>query len=89
MFVRGVQVLAVMKHRYDEEAESQKKKYETDGEALLTWSVVQKRLPWSVIILIGAGFAFSEVIKKSCLEELISQKVLESLHGVPPVVVQL
>ncbi|VDM50854.1 unnamed protein product [Toxocara canis] len=61
----------------------------TEGEeALLTWNAVQRRFPWSVILLIGAGFAISEAVKKSCLEDLISERTRDALSDVSPIVVQ-
>ncbi|KIH43223.1 hypothetical protein ANCDUO_26776, partial [Ancylostoma duodenale] len=32
-------------------------------EALLTWDAVKRRFPWSVILLLGAGFAISKSVK--------------------------
>ena len=38
-----------------------------DGSTLLTWSLVQEKLAWGVIILLGGGFALAEGAEKSCL----------------------
>ncbi|KAK5967769.1 hypothetical protein GCK32_020884, partial [Trichostrongylus colubriformis] len=43
--------------------ESGKKLPSVRREALLTWDAVQRRFPWSVILLLGAGFAISESVK--------------------------
>lgn len=58
-----------------------------DGyEPLLSWRIVQERFPWSVILLIGAGFAISEAIKASCLEDLIMTTTRRELQGLSKVV---
>lgn len=28
--------------------------------ALLTWKVVQKKLPWNIVLLLGGGFALAK-----------------------------
>lgn len=28
--------------------------------ALLTWSVTQKKMPWSIVLLLGGGFALAK-----------------------------
>ena len=38
-----------------------------DGGAMLTWSLVQSKLSWGVIILLGGGFALAEGAERSCL----------------------
>ena len=38
-----------------------------DGGTMLTWSLVQSKLSWGVIILLGGGFALAEGAERSCL----------------------
>lgn len=52
--------------------------------ALLTWKMVQAKLQWSVILLIGSGFAVAEGMRVSGLSELLGQKLAELGH-MPPV----
>ena len=35
----------------------------TKFKALLDWPIVQKKMPWGVIILLGGGFALAEGIQ--------------------------
>ncbi|MFH4977700.1 hypothetical protein AB6A40_004409 [Gnathostoma spinigerum] len=79
-------------HRIDPSGGSravQEKQRKQDDETLLTWSLVTKRFPWSVILLIGAGFAISAAVKKSCLEELVSAKFQSHLSGANHIIVQV
>ena len=32
-------------------------------EALIDWDCVRRRFPWSIILLLGAGFAISDAVK--------------------------
>lgn len=52
--------------------------------SLLSWEMVQAKLPWSVILLIGSGFAIAEGMRVSGLSELLGQK-LATLGHMPPV----
>ncbi|XP_070385799.1 solute carrier family 13 member 1-like [Dermacentor albipictus] len=52
--------------------------------SLLPWEMVQAKLPWSVILLIGSGFAIAEGMRVSGLPELLGQK-LATLGHMPPV----
>ncbi|XP_075534448.1 Na(+)/dicarboxylate cotransporter 3-like [Dermacentor variabilis] len=52
--------------------------------SLLSWEMVQAKLPWSVILLIGSGFAIAEGMRVSGLSELMGQK-LATLGHMPPV----
>ncbi|KAH6944472.1 hypothetical protein HPB50_003346 [Hyalomma asiaticum] len=51
--------------------------------SLLSWDMVQAKLPWSVILLIGSGFAIAEGMRVSGLSELMGQK-LSTLGHMPP-----
>lgn len=52
--------------------------------SLLSWEMVQAKLPWSVILLIGSGFAIAEGMRVSGLSELMGQK-LATLGHMPPI----
>ncbi|XP_060533670.1 protein I'm not dead yet isoform X2 [Cylas formicarius] len=45
--------------------------------ALLTWKIVQQKLPWGLIFLLGGGFALAEASKASGMSEMIANH----LHG--------
>ncbi|CAJ0941309.1 unnamed protein product, partial [Mesorhabditis belari] len=50
------------------------------SEAILTWPVVQRRMSWSVLLLIGAGFAISEGVKSSGLSQWLACEVSAFKH---------
>uniref|UniRef100_A0A7I4Y994 Na+/dicarboxylate na+/tricarboxylate and phosphate transporter n=1 Tax=Haemonchus contortus TaxID=6289 RepID=A0A7I4Y994_HAECO len=58
-------------------------------EALLTWDAVKRRFPWSVILLLGAGFAISKSVKESGLSSLIACNMEHLLSGFPLTVMQV
>ena len=45
-------------------------------EGLLTWSKVEKQIPWGVIILFGGGFALADGCKKSGLSDWIGDQLI-------------
>lgn len=45
--------------------------------ALITWKIIQQKLPWGLIFLLGGGFALAEASKASGMSTLIA----EHLHG--------
>lgn len=47
---------------------------------LVTWSVVQAKLQWSVILLIGSGFAVAEAMRVSGLSWLLGQQLGQMAH---------
>lgn len=49
---------------------------------LVTWKVVQQKLPWGLIFLLGGGFALAEGSKESGMSELIAI-YLEDLAKLP------
>ncbi|KAH6934524.1 hypothetical protein HPB50_024750 [Hyalomma asiaticum] len=53
------------------------------GPVLLTWKMVQAKLQWSVILLIGSGFAIAEAMRVSGLSEQLGQKLAELGHLSP------
>ncbi|XP_076255030.1 tricarboxylate transporter protein I'm not dead yet isoform X2 [Rhynchophorus ferrugineus] len=46
--------------------------------ALITWSVINQKLPWGLIFLLGGGFSLAEASKASGMSQLIA----DHLHGV-------
>ncbi|CAB0035552.1 unnamed protein product [Trichogramma brassicae] len=55
------------------------------SDALVTWKVVEEKVPWSLMFIFGGGFAIS----KGSLESGLSQKIgdsMEELFGLPPFV---
>ncbi|VEN39018.1 unnamed protein product [Callosobruchus maculatus] len=41
--------------------------------SLVTWKLVQQRMPWGLIFLLGGGFAMAEASKKSGMSTLIAE----------------
>lgn len=54
-----------------------------DGSPLLSWSLVQEKLAWGVIILLGGGFALAEGAERSCLTYWAGEQ-LAKLSSLPP-----
>ncbi|CAN8017047.1 unnamed protein product [Ixodes persulcatus] len=57
----------------------------TSSPGLVTWKVVQAKLQWSVILLIGSGFAIAEAMRVSGLSLMIGQKLAGIGHLSPGV----
>lgn len=53
---------------------------------LITWKVVQQKLPWGLIFLLGGGFALAEGSKESGMSELIAEH-LSGLAKLPKLAV--
>lgn len=51
--------------------------------ALLTWKVVQQKVPWGLLFLLGGGFALAEGSKVSGMSEYIAH-YLDGLRALPP-----
>lgn len=56
--------------------------------ALLDWKVVQDRLPWSIVLLLGGGFALAKGCEVSGLSAWIG-KQMEPLRAVSPATITL
>ncbi|XP_051847461.1 Na(+)/citrate cotransporter isoform X2 [Antechinus flavipes] len=50
---------------------------------LLTWKVVQEKLPWGVVLLLGGGFALAKGCETSGLSKWLGSK-MEPLKVLPP-----
>ncbi|XP_042146955.1 solute carrier family 13 member 5 [Ixodes scapularis] len=55
----------------------------TSSPGLVTWKAVQAKLQWSVILLIGSGFAIAEAMRVSGLSHLIGQHLGRLAHLSP------
>jgi sodium-dependent dicarboxylate transporter 2/3/5 len=58
------------------------------SDPLVTWEVVESKLPWGVVLLLGGGFALSEGCTKSGLSNWIAVR-LQGLDGLPPAGINL
>ncbi|XP_023933341.1 solute carrier family 13 member 5-like [Lingula anatina] len=55
---------------------------------ILTWPAVHEKLPWSVVLLLGGGFALADAAKVSGLSSLIGD-TLTVLKGIHPILLVL
>ncbi|KAI4889890.1 hypothetical protein NFI96_023914 [Prochilodus magdalenae] len=51
--------------------------------ALLTWKVVQKKMPWSILLLLGGGFALAKGSEDSGLSSWLGEQ-MSPLKAIPP-----
>ncbi|XP_023673838.2 Na(+)/citrate cotransporter-like [Paramormyrops kingsleyae] len=51
--------------------------------ALLTWNIVQKKLPWNIVLLLGGGFALARGSEVSGLSKWMGSQ-MTPLHSIPP-----
>nr|XP_012596270.1 solute carrier family 13 member 2 [Microcebus murinus] len=51
--------------------------------ALLSWKVVNKKMPWNILLLLGGGFALAKGSEESGLSKWLGSK-LTPLESVPP-----
>ncbi|KAL4647579.1 solute carrier family 13 member 5-like [Arapaima gigas] len=51
--------------------------------ALLSWNVVQKKLPWNIVLLLGGGFALARGSEVSGLSLWLGNQ-MSPLHSIPP-----
>ncbi|XP_054857205.1 Na(+)/citrate cotransporter-like [Eublepharis macularius] len=50
---------------------------------LLNWKVVQKKMPWSIVLLLGGGFALAHGSEASGLSKWLGNQ-MTPLHTIPP-----
>uniref|UniRef100_A0A673L8Y4 Solute carrier family 13 member 5-like n=1 Tax=Sinocyclocheilus rhinocerous TaxID=307959 RepID=A0A673L8Y4_9TELE len=50
---------------------------------LLTWKVTQQKMPWSIILLLGGGFALAKGSEVSGLSKWLGDQ-MSPLHSIPP-----
>ncbi|XP_029029404.1 solute carrier family 13 member 2 [Betta splendens] len=55
---------------------------------LLSWSVVQDRMPWNIILLLGGGFALAAGSEESGLSKWLGSS-LEPLQQIPPFAISM
>lgn len=67
--------------------EEKQKKFKAPP-ALLTWKTVHEKMPWSIIILLGGGFALAHGCEKSGLSDWLG-KQLTPLQSIPPAAIVL
>uniref|UniRef100_A0A4W3JG83 Solute carrier family 13 member 5 n=1 Tax=Callorhinchus milii TaxID=7868 RepID=A0A4W3JG83_CALMI len=68
-------------HNGDDEADS-KHKY-GPAPSLLNWKLIQEKLPWNVVILLGGGFALAEGSEESGLSTWLGSQLIP-LQNIPP-----
>ncbi|KAM4620509.1 Na(+)/citrate cotransporter-like [Polymixia lowei] len=51
--------------------------------ALLTWQVVQQKMPWNIVLLLGGGFALAKGSEDSGLSLWLGAQ-MAPLHSIPP-----
>ncbi|XP_063710495.1 Na(+)/citrate cotransporter-like [Symsagittifera roscoffensis] len=55
----------------------------SEDKTILTWDTVQKKMSWSVLFLIGGGFAMASGVQSSGLDTVV-MNALKHLDGIPP-----
>ncbi|XP_031786139.1 protein I'm not dead yet-like isoform X2 [Nasonia vitripennis] len=53
------------------------------SEGLITWKAIESKMPWSLMFLLGGGFAISKGSNESCLSKRIGES-LSPLKELPP-----
>lgn len=69
-------------------SKDEEKRPKKRSEALLTWKIVQQKMHWGFVFLLGGGFALAEGSKESGMSELIGEK-LSALAVYPKLAVML
>lgn len=58
-------------------SQDESKRPKVASPSLVSWKVVQQKMPWGLIFLLGAGFAMAEASKESGMSHMIA----EHLHS--------
>ncbi|XP_024939277.1 protein I'm not dead yet [Cephus cinctus] len=56
------------------------------SEGLVNWKIIQNKMPWGLMFLLGGGFAISQGSNASCLSKRIGDS-LEPLKNLPPLLI--
>ncbi|KAM0728560.1 Protein I'm not dead yet [Formica fusca] len=62
------------------------KRPKRSSEGLITWKVIETKMPWSLMFLLGGGFAISRGSVASCMAKRVGEALLP-LRYLPPVVI--
>lgn len=62
------------------------KRPKRSSEGLITWKVIQSKMPWSLMFLLGGGFAISRGSVASCMAKRVGEALLP-LRYLPPIVI--
>ncbi|XP_072099789.1 Na(+)/citrate cotransporter-like isoform X1 [Mobula birostris] len=73
----------VQGRRSAEEDMTGRQRTESPGTRLLEWKLVQKKVPWNVILLLGGGFALARGCEESGLSRWLGSQLLP-LQNIPP-----
>ncbi|XP_062887079.1 Na(+)/citrate cotransporter-like isoform X4 [Mobula hypostoma] len=73
----------VQGRRSAEEDMTGRQRSESPGTRLLEWKLVQKKVPWNVILLLGGGFALARGCEESGLSRWLGSQLLP-LQNIPP-----
>ncbi|XP_011633718.1 protein I'm not dead yet-like, partial [Pogonomyrmex barbatus] len=63
-----------------------KKRPTRSSEGLITWKVIEAKMPWSLMFLLGGGFAISRGSVASCMARRVGE-ALVPLRYLPPVLI--
>ena len=53
------------------------------GKSLLDWETAA-RVPWDILLLLGAGFAIAKAFEASGFSKTVGELLLPAMHGAPP-----
>ncbi|KYN28504.1 Protein I'm not dead yet [Trachymyrmex cornetzi] len=62
------------------------KRPKRSSEGLITWKVIETKMPWSLMFLLGGGFAISRGSVASCMAKRVGE-ALVPLRYLPPIVI--
>ncbi|XP_071568788.1 protein I'm not dead yet-like [Temnothorax nylanderi] len=62
------------------------KRPKKSSEGLITWKIIETKMPWSLMFLLGGGFAISKGSVASCMAKRVGE-ALVPLRYLPPIVI--